>query len=846
MAESPIQVILESTGLPADIWGDQPKFPRSGKIVRFRDKSDWEGSTYGGFESSQYYDRIPIHSRVISDLTRLPAAHVLGQVALIRTVGGLTAMVSIAEAARLLLDEAQSDLLWFIVHEIERQLRADATDGKDGYVSIDGDVEIPEAEHLARERRKEEILIRNKLKEEREKLEEERERLAQEKAILRLEKPVLERQKDSPWRRENELGSSAWGLLSKEVEKGKDKNRKRADASESSALEILTKEVEKGKEENKSLQLQLKGIREQNDEILRLLKGLHERDDRQRKDPPKKYYENYTFLFAARKNDGQWFLFAKTARMFATDIKFLIDWLEVALGGSGFESSVSSTLFSGCIKLRDENQSLFSEDATQTHGCWRKKILSGNILAVPRSTTGVPLIKPTITLQSENPVQGVPNKDLGDGLLLSAAALWSLFDNSLQRIPSCGCTFKAGSNEYIQCKGFLEGSQLLLWHTFSNTQPCNGNDCEINQRVALTAGERGVRLFSTSPCVLGWTGNSRTKPSSPLWKTLSVTDDFKKRGSAKYEVTEVQAQAHLSIPSIVTPRIAGGITFSTRNYEIANTIDTESIIAMGKCAELVVLIYDESKRLHLACDGADLIEIMCMHSLREMGKDTSSLPKFSYNNALLRLPTWYQSVFVSPMGTRYTGDHLIREASKTISKLVDFATRAAKKDSELLYWLLEDVLCGSGSAKKAPKSKTDVSWYELAFKKPPLILAIGELDDALLTLKNDCIQWLPSPTRDKKLLFNFSGIFKHQPSPGAIVSTERNMRRWLLQARPFYGATLERTDDSVKVGLGPSEPTYRVVESSHSGDDSGIVFMSCDDCKKTSEDSTKRCLHYIQ
>jgi len=47
-------------------------------------------------------------------------------------------MVSIAEAAQILLDKPQSDLLWILAAEIERQLRADSTDGSHNYLSVSG------------------------------------------------------------------------------------------------------------------------------------------------------------------------------------------------------------------------------------------------------------------------------------------------------------------------------------------------------------------------------------------------------------------------------------------------------------------------------------------------------------------------------------------------------------------------------------------------------------------------------------------------------------------------------------------------------------------------------------
>jgi hypothetical protein len=114
-------------------------------------KNDWGDH----FKDRDVYNWIPIHSRTISDLKMLPASHVLGQAVLVRTIGGLTAMVSIAEAAQILLDKPQSDLLWILTSEIERQLKADSTDSTLKYSSISAQKEVAVAELLRRELEKE-------------------------------------------------------------------------------------------------------------------------------------------------------------------------------------------------------------------------------------------------------------------------------------------------------------------------------------------------------------------------------------------------------------------------------------------------------------------------------------------------------------------------------------------------------------------------------------------------------------------------------------------------------------------------------------------------------------------
>ena len=172
---------------------------------------------------------------------------------------------------------------------------------------------------------------------------------------------------------------------------------------------------------------------------------------------------------AARRMEGQWFLCCSHKQLLDADFGFLIDWLEVALGGTGFSSSCSAAVFSGCSSLREENQTISSPDAMHSfstkslkHTCWRKKMLSGNILGAPLSTSMASKDKTIKTPQFKRLNLPVPLETIEDGLLLSASALWALFDNSLERVPSCGCTFKAGSNDFIQCKAVLDGCEWIL------------------------------------------------------------------------------------------------------------------------------------------------------------------------------------------------------------------------------------------------------------------------------------------------------------------------------------------------------------------------------------------------
>jgi hypothetical protein len=206
-------------------------------------------------------------------------------------------------------------------------------------------------------------------------------------------------------------------------------------------------------------------------------------------------------------------------------------------------------------------------------------------------------------------------------------------------MPDCQCTFRAASNDFIQCRSKQNG--WLIWHTFSNELEdlCKGHYCYRNIPIALNAEEPGQLIHTTTPCALGWFAKGRHSPNSTIWKTLSATTKLQKKEFVRYTVKEYQALVQLSVPVAVSPQIAGAVTFSKRHYEIANSIDHDSVIALEQAASVVVLIWDERRGIHLSCDGADVIEMCCIQFLKGMGCDTSYLPPLSHSTALLRMQT---------------------------------------------------------------------------------------------------------------------------------------------------------------------------------------------------------------
>jgi len=551
-----------------------------------------------------------------------------------------------------------------------------------------------------------------------------------------------------------------------------------------------------------------------------------------------------------RQQDDQWFLVSRSGledRVFA----MLSIWLEAVLGGTEFPVS-------GPLPFGLSSFDLDSIPVSTLRGCWRKKIVSGRVLVLPDAdpeppkeqdfTTGQPVLSSRIKNQ--------------DFLLLTAAALWSLFDNSLQRVPNCFCTFQSAGGDFLQCQGWDDG--WLLWHTFSGTCPCQQTDegCNANNiRIALSETEQGVRLDSRTPCALGWLAKGRDSPNSPIWKTMPVTTRFRREKLVKYKVKEIQALAQLSVPLAVAPQLGGAISFAKQHFTVANSIDSESIIAMERAAAAVVLLFDEKRNIHLTLDGADVIEMCCMQFLREMGCDTEDikLPPFSHATALMRMQTWYNSVFVSSRKTRFTGDHLVRQATKKVSELLDTAKRVYTEDATLVYWLMEDVLRGGFCQATKPPRFEHTSWHQLASAAPPLILVVGEIHDDFVTLTGARPRHLTLRiqvnNRNRSLLsrgsrFEFRRYFIPEfytaSVPGGILASRETITRWTAQAQLYFQAEVATTANKISFGDAPTEMenTFEVVkQSSSKGVDKEFTFGGCE-C--LCGEKTKKCLHYIQ
>jgi hypothetical protein len=225
----------------------------------------------------------------------------------------------------------------------------------------------------------------------------------------------------------------------------------------------------------------------------------------------------------------------------------------------------------------------------------------------------------------------------------------------------------------------------------------------------------------------------------------------------------------------------------------------------------------------------------CLQHLRKIGYDPASLPPFSHHTALQRLATWSTSTFPCPTGSSITGDHLVRQITNYISELID-QNKLAVKDSEFLYWLLEDVLQGVPSkALKAPRCEHN-SWHRLAFKVVPLVFIVGEIDSCLLSETRTDFKLSASNAGRAGKQHRLFRLFQNHVVHGGVIGNQETVKRWMMQGQLFDSIRLRLADSQISHGQS-SEHEYEIAEGSSTN---GMDFnCSC------VRDISKSCFHYI-
>ncbi|KAF3189121.1 hypothetical protein TWF788_011242 [Orbilia oligospora] len=793
-----IKEIAEMTGLPSDIWSPSKKLS-----IPTLDGYDYElldsvqhPSLAGRSKRWDFDHSIKIGAKTITTLSRVPAVNVLGYATIIRTPANLTAMVSLAEAAAVSMDENHCQLLWVMMQFIEKGIKSDKNKEFHAYYRC---YKAP-SEFQTIERLRQQTFLY--------------------KSLGKLARLFKETEKSSsnsvyskqdPQRGYNDKSTSL--LMGPE---GPDTPKK------------SLSEARIGSDQNKIVT-----------DSIPMTKAPSE--------PPRGYFKELVFSRNTQELLYPW-AFYESERTDLNVFKYLVEWLELHLGGDT-DSPMAAPYY---IELQTENPIGSVSKPQIKRGCWRDKVISGNIFQFESS-----LKEESSSVQDYMKVQYRYRHFIeNDCLILTGAALWSLFDNALERLPNCQCTFKT-SKDFLQCRKMQDG--WFMWHTWSSTSEalCLGENCDKNIRVALSEEEAGHQFRSTSPCALGWFATDREKPDAIIWDKLSPSPVFKKKVLVKYKVKEFQIQAQLSVPLVVAPQICGAVTFAKDSYIIANSIDSASAIAMELVAAAVSLIYDETRGVHRTFDGADLIEMCCMQLLRDIGYDLSGLPYFSGLNAFVRLETWSHSNFVTLTNKLFTGDQLVRQATRRISEIIDATRTAARDNSTLLYWALEDILrTGSSQALKAPRCR-DISWHKLAFAAPPIILVVGELKPEVFEANRQPLSWhtiastSTSTPNSPSIMFGprkvLGRYLLNNSVRGGVFGSHRTLRRWFIQGQPFSEAALDPTVNTFVCDQPRRhiDIVYHVIPVGKGKKaDPNNLFWRCHGHPGSNWEG--RCLHYIQ
>ncbi|MCJ1392697.1 hypothetical protein MMC18_005568 [Xylographa bjoerkii] len=536
------------------------------------------------------------------------------------------------------------------------------------------------------------------------------------------------------------------------------------------------------------------------------------------------------------------------------DIRTVLQWLQIILEQPPGEHLLKHGTWLRVLERGDWSLSLMDlkyEVASPPHnGCWRRKILEGKALRVNerhRKDTylSTPIIRPA-------PWRGHWVPQMEAGLKLTTACLWSLFDNTLRRVPNCTCTFISEGGDYLQCKKKI--GLWLLWHIPDATEEqCRGRRCQANVPVSFVPTDGSERILMNTPCILDWTAETRHYATRPIAKTVSISPAMGKRKMVKRQVDSLQAQISLSAALPVAPQILGGVTFSKKRYKIANSIDHDSELAMNIAAAAIVLIYCEKSGIHLNMNGAELLETLCVSLLNQM--DCREYPScFDSGTAETRLQSWRNSTFLTSFLSVVAGSALVRQASKLVTGLLECTKNISKgSNGKPVYWTLESLLQQSEEeALLPPKHNAHVSWHALASKAPPLILAVGEIDPRLVTGSDEPLLWLGqgTPLKSTGKNFDFEWFSKSTKSSkcGGLVTNQRLFERWVRYATTssFRGQLIITTDKVSHKNTVPGiECSFRiedVVDRTVTNPRENL-FFGCTACSRTAD---RQCLHYIQ
>lgn len=462
-----------------------------------------------------------------------------------------------------------------------------------------------------------------------------------------------------------------------------------------------------------------------------------------------------------------------------------------------------------------------------SEGCWRKKITGGVLLGVTSSAS------PSITI-------GLSNIPGSRYLALTAGALWSLFDHRLRQMPGCTCTLRTGESEFLTCEK-REG-EIFFWHLETDPQTiCEGRYCTDRVPITLDGPDK---LHFNSQCLLGWVVNTRDSPHDRIASHIMPSDRFLGRKAVTYTPRAFELQMQLGYSGGGATAVAlTGVTFDMTRYTVSNSIPHGTLLATALSEMATILVYCETRKIHLAMHGADLVESICVQLVQ--GLNPQSMPSFIHPCALERMRTWRESTFVTGSDLIVPGVEIVQHACDRLQQFM----AQSKSYHGPLYWNLQGMVAGTACAGvRPPRKARKMSWYRLSEGFPILIVAVNTISDKLLE---------PRPVENysylERIKHSFQtaligfGISKPNVTPftirsGGILSDNALIETLLRQAYNVYPARPVETS----LHLFDGQPKCFRIKADETLGSNEIECAKCSVCRNISQKwPLSVCLHYF-
>ncbi|KAH8123127.1 hypothetical protein LI328DRAFT_157152 [Trichoderma asperelloides] len=153
----------------------------------------------------------------------------------------------------------------------------------------------------------------------------------------------------------------------------------------------------------------------------------------------------------------------------------------------------------------------------------------------------------------------------------------------------------------------------------------------------------------------------------------------------------------------------------------------------------VVLLYCETRHVHLVMTAADLVEELCIHQLNQTGADNNVM-FMQGHTALQRLETWQAAIFHTHDNRVLSGLEIVRKATQRFQEY--YAKKCPRPDNMPVCWSFTDFLNGNESyAKKLPENFPQ-RLLSLWRSYPILIFAVGEIECSLVARRDDVVKRL--------------------------------------------------------------------------------------------------------